>query len=67
MFPGAGTSFEGRTAVDNATVRSVFVIGPDKKIKAMLTCPMTIGRNLDEILRLLDSPQLTARHTLQRR
>ncbi len=54
-----GTS-EGRTAVNNATVRSVFVIGPDKTIKLMLTYPMTTGRNFDEILRVLDSMQLTA-------
>ncbi len=53
---------EGRTAADNATVRSVFVIGPDKKIKATLTYPMSTGRNFDEVLRLLDSCQLTARH-----
>jgi thioredoxin-dependent peroxiredoxin len=65
MLPeGAGTTSEGRTAVDNATVRSVFVIGPDKKVKAMLTYPMTTGRNFDEVLRLLDSCQLTARHTV---
>jgi alkyl hydroperoxide reductase subunit AhpC len=51
-----------RTAADNATVRSVFVIGPDKKIKAMLTYPMSTGRNFDEVLRLLDSIQLTAKH-----
>ena len=56
-----GTS-EGRTAATNATVRSVFVIGPDKKIKLMLTYPMTTGRNFDEILRVLDSMQLTASH-----
>ena len=56
-----GTS-EGRTAATNQTVRSVFVIGPDKKIKLMLTYPMTTGRNFDEILRVLDSMQLTARH-----
>jgi alkyl hydroperoxide reductase subunit AhpC len=56
-----GTS-DGRTAAANATVRSVFVIGPDKKIKLMLTYPMTTGRNFDEILRVLDSMQLTARH-----
>ena len=56
-----GTS-EGRTAANNATVRSVFVIGPDKKIKLMLTYPMTTGRNFDEILRVLDSMQLTAKH-----
>jgi thioredoxin-dependent peroxiredoxin len=53
---------EGRTAADNATVRSVFIIGPDKKIKAMLTYPMTSGRNFDEVLRLLDSIQLTEKH-----
>jgi alkyl hydroperoxide reductase subunit AhpC len=63
MLPeGAGESSEGRTAVDNATVRSVFVIGPDKRIKAMLTYPMSTGRNFDEVLRLLDSCQLTAAH-----
>ena len=56
-----GTS-EGRTAATNATVRSVFIVGPDKKIKLMLTYPMTTGRNFDEILRVLDSMQLTARH-----
>jgi len=56
-----GTS-EGRTAMTNATVRSVFVIGPDKKIKLILTYPMSTGRNFDEILRALDSMQLTARH-----
>src|SRR3954468_17630235 len=63
MLPAeeAGTS-EGRTAAGNATVRSVFVIGPDKKIKLMLTYPMTTGRNFDEILRVLDSMQMTARH-----
>jgi thioredoxin-dependent peroxiredoxin len=56
-----GTS-EGRTAAANSTVRSVFIIGPDKKIKLMLTYPMTTGRNFDEILRVLDSMQLTAKH-----
>ena len=56
-----GTS-EGRTPATNATVRSVFIIGPDKKIKLMLTYPMTTGRNFDEILRVLDSMQLTAKH-----
>ncbi len=62
MLPGdAGDSSEGRTAVDNATARSVFLIGPDKKIKAMLIYPMSTGRNFDEILRLLDSCQLTAK------
>jgi len=53
---------EGRTAADNATVRTVFIIGPDKRIKLMLSYPMTTGRNFDEILRVLDSMQLTARH-----
>jgi alkyl hydroperoxide reductase subunit AhpC len=53
-----------RTAADNATVRSVFIIGPDKKVKAMLVYPMTSGRNFDEVLRLLDSLQLTAKHTV---
>ncbi|MBX3203236.1 MAG: peroxiredoxin [Labilithrix sp.] len=63
MLPAdeAGTS-EGRTAATNATVRSVFVIGPDKKIKLMLTYPMTTGRNFDEILRVLESIQLTTKH-----
>ena len=56
-----GTS-EGRTAATNATVRSVFIIGPDKRIKLMLTYPMTTGRNFDELLRVLDSMQLTAKH-----
>jgi len=63
MLPDdAGETAKGRTAADNATVRSVFLIGPDKKIKAMLMYPMTTGRNFDEILRLLDSNQLTALH-----
>lgn len=63
MLPeGAGETSEGRTAADNATVRSVFVIGPDKLIKAMLTYPMSTGRNFNEVLRLLESCQLTARH-----
>lgn len=62
MLPeDAGDTSEGRTPADNATARSVFIIGPDKKIKAMLTYPMTTGRNFDEILRLLDSIQLTAK------
>ena len=63
MLPAdeAGTS-EGRTAATNATVRSVFVIGPDKKIKLMMTYPMTTGRNFDEILRVVESMQLTAKH-----
>ena len=61
MLPAdAGNTSDGRTAADNATARSVFVIGPDKKIKASLTYPMSTGRNFDEILRLLDSCQLTA-------
>jgi len=55
-------SSEGRTAATNATVRSVFIIGPDKRIKLMLTYPMTTGRNFDEIVRVLDSLQLTAKH-----
>jgi len=63
MLPeGAGDTSEGRTAADNATVRSVFLIGPDKKVKAMLTYPMSSGRNFDEVLRLLDSCQLTAKY-----
>ncbi|MFJ7106245.1 peroxiredoxin [Pseudomonas sp. NPDC098740] len=53
-----------RTAVDNATVRSVFIVGPDKKIKAMLVYPMSAGRNFDEVLRLLDAIQLNAKHTV---
>ncbi len=63
MLPeDSGDSAEGRTPADNATVRSVFVVGPDKRIKAMLTYPMSTGRNFDEVLRLLDSCQLTAKH-----
>jgi alkyl hydroperoxide reductase subunit AhpC len=63
MLPaGAGESSEGRTPADNATVRSVFVIGTDKKIKLILTYPMTTGRNFGEILRAIDSIQLTAKH-----
>ncbi len=63
MLPaGAGDSSEGRTPADNATVRSVFLIGPDKKIKLSLTYPMSTGRNFDELLRVLDSCQLTAKH-----
>ena len=63
MLPAdeAGTS-DGRTAATNATVRSVFIIGPDKKIKLMMTYPMTTGRNFDEIVRVLDSMQMTAKH-----
>ena len=63
MLPeDVGDSSDGRTPADNATVRSVFVIGPDKTVKAMLTYPMSTGRNFDEVLRLLDSCQLTATH-----
>lgn len=63
MLPaGAGDSSDGRTPADNATVRSVFVIGPDKKIKLILTYPMTTGRNFHEILRSIDSIQLTSKH-----
>lgn len=58
----AGDSFEGRTAMDNQTVRTVFVIGPDKKIKMQMSYPMTTGRNFDELLRVLDSLQLTWNH-----
>ena len=63
MLPAdAGDSAQGRTPAANATVRSVFLVGPDKKVKAMLTYPMTTGRNFDEVLRILDSVQLTAQH-----
>ena len=63
MLPaGAGESCEGRTAADNATVRNVYVIGPDKKVKLVLSYPMSTGRNFDEVLRVLDSMQLTAKH-----
>ena len=62
IHPNATASSKGRTAADNATVRSVFIVGPDKKIKLMLTYPMTTGRNFDEVLRVLDSMQLTAKH-----
>ena len=63
MLPAdAGTTSEGRTPALNATVRTVFVVGPDKKIKLMLSYPMSTGRNFDEILRALDSIQLTAKH-----
>lgn len=65
MLPAdAGESFEGRTPADNATVRVVFVIGPDKKIKLTMAYPMTTGRNFKEILRALDSLQVTAKHNL---
>ncbi len=62
MLPADEVAADGRTAANNATIRSVFIIGPDKKIKLMLTYPMTTGRNFDEILRVLDSMQLTAKH-----
>ena len=62
MLPADEVGSDGRTAANNATVRSVFIIGPDKKIKLMLTYPMTTGRNFDEILRVLDSMQLTAKY-----
>ena len=62
IHPNAGDTSEGRTAADNATIRSVFIVGPDKAIKLMLTYPMSTGRNFDEVLRVLDSMQLTAKH-----
>jgi alkyl hydroperoxide reductase subunit AhpC len=63
MLPAeVGATSEGRTAADNATVRTVFIVGPDKRIKLMLAYPMSTGRNFDEILRALDSMQLTAKH-----
>ena len=65
MLPAdAGKTSNGRTAVDNATVRTVYVIGPDKKIKLMVIYPMSTGRNFDEILRVIDSLQLTAKHSV---
>ncbi len=63
MLPNeAGDTSQGRTAADNQTVRTVYVVGPDKKIKLMLSYPMSTGRNFDEILRVIDSMQLTAKH-----
>jgi thioredoxin-dependent peroxiredoxin len=62
IHPNASGDAKSRTAADNFTVRSVFVIGPDKKVKVMLTYPMSSGRNFDEILRIVDSVQLTAKH-----
>ncbi len=65
MLPaGAGDSAAGRTPADNATVRSVFIVGPDKKVKLVLTYPMTTGRNFDEILRAIDSMQLTSKFSV---
>ena len=65
MLPAeAGDTCEGRTPADNATVRNVFMVGPDKKIKAIFVYPMSSGRNFDEVLRLLDSLQLTAKHNV---
>ena len=63
MLPaGVGDTCEGRTAADNATVRNVYVIGPDKKIKLLISYPMSTGRNFDEVLRVIDSMRLTAKH-----
>jgi len=65
MLPAeSGSTSSGRTAADNATVRTVFIVGPDKKIKLQLTYPMSVGRNFDEVMRALDALQLTARHSV---
>ena len=64
IHPNASGSAQGRTAVDNATVRAVFIIGPDKKVKLTLTYPMTTGRNFNEILRALDALQINAKHNV---
>jgi thioredoxin-dependent peroxiredoxin len=63
MLPAsAGDTCEGRTPADNQTVRNVYVIGPDKKVKLVISYPMSTGRNFDEVLRVIDSMQLTSRH-----
>lgn len=65
MLPAeAGETCEGRTAMDNMTVRNVFVVGPDKKVKLIIVYPMSTGRNFDEVLRVIDSMQLTAKHSV---
>jgi alkyl hydroperoxide reductase subunit AhpC len=64
IHPNASGDSKGRTAADNATVRSVFVVGPDKKVKLILTYPMSTGRNFNEVLRAIDSLQLTAKHNV---
>ncbi len=65
MLPAAvGESSEGRTAMDNMTVRNVFVVGPDKKVKLVIVYPMSTGRNFDEVLRVIDSMQLTAKYSV---
>jgi alkyl hydroperoxide reductase subunit AhpC len=64
IHPNASGAASTRTAADNSTVRTVFVVGPDKKIKLMLTYPMSTGRNFDEVLRVIDSMQLTSRYSV---